>query len=80
MCHWYEKLESILVFAKIFILPLVLFLSLKLVVIVVLPKRFVKLIIDGNPNEELVGELIGELRLLLKLEIVGLVGKGTTKN
>jgi len=49
-------------------------------VIVVLPKRFVKLIIDGNPNEELVGELIGELRLLLKLEIVGLVGKGTTKN
>ena len=75
MCHWYERLESILVFVKIFILPLVLFLSLKLVVVVVLPKRFVKLIIDGDPNEELVDELIGELRLLLKLEIVGLVGK-----
>jgi len=44
-------------------------------VVVVLPKRFVKLIIDGDPNEELVDELIGELRLLLKLEIVGLVGK-----
>ena len=43
--------------------------------VVVLPKRFVKLIIDGDPNEELVDELIGELRLLLKLEIVGLVGK-----
>ena len=75
MCHWYEILESILVFAKIFILPLVLFLLFKLVVVVVLPKRFVKLIIDGDLNEELVGELIDKLRLLLKLEIVGLVVK-----
>jgi len=69
-----KKLESILVFAKIFVLSLVLFLSLKLVVVVVLLKRFGELIIDGDPNKELIGELIRWLRLLLKLGIAGLVG------
>jgi len=43
-------------------------------VVVVLSKRFGELIIYGDPNKELIGELIRCLRLLLKLGIAGLVG------